>query len=445
MAYVNKMTKTKNRFPGTVFDRIASKHVDGQQTRAHKIAAIKLYVKEKFSKVRNEKMRSVSISDLQQWSLEKAREVNLEDFICSRSFLDNLKIEMKISFIKINKYTTMKQLLQLQNPEIKNFVKNIRQIISDNNILPCFIFNLDQSGFSYEVNQNRTYSTEGEKTTYAVATDMNRVSHSYSIQVAIAASGKIAGPTHICLQEATASGSFGPLVTKTVNEFMSNFDGNQVIVSSTKSGKFHAGHHEQYLAALMKTVPPGQKALLLKDSWTGQTGRKASDIAGKYPNLITATISPGTTSVLQPEDVYYFSQLKRIYRKAGNHVAVNYPELKLSERLNTLALQVHIQDQLLSPKFREMIRYAWTKSGYLDDDEGVPFQNVNNICFEPLKTQGKCQECPEEDLKPRFICCSHCELQFCFKHFLTNIFMMLNQQTLSTLSISNHNISHSYV
>lgn len=63
------------------------------------------------------------------------------------------------------------------------------------------VINLDQSPYNYAVQQNRCLSHRREKLTTALVEAPNKMTHSFSIQEAIAADGSMPGPFHICLQE----------------------------------------------------------------------------------------------------------------------------------------------------------------------------------------------------------------------------------------------------
>jgi Tc5 transposase C-terminal domain len=72
-----------------------------------------------------------------------------------------------------------------------------------------------------------------------------------------------------------------------------------------------------------------------------------------------------------------------------------------------------IHNQLCSPKFANMIRFAWGDSGYMKKVNS--FQNVLEICFADVD-----RECDEEMCDNIcFICCSHCGAHYCMDHFFS--------------------------
>lgn len=161
-----------------------------------------------------------------------------------------------------------------------------------------------------------------------------------------------------------------------------------------------------------------ERILLLVDFWTGQTGTAAKEIQSNFPNLIIKVIPPGTTSELQPEDIYFFRQRKVLWRKTAVHVRLFYPDIDITDRESCVLIQPHIRDQLLSPEFRDMIQYAFSKPGYVISPS-IHFQNVNDACFKPVESPSNCfhsnsqVKCPHA----KFICCSHYGAHRCFPHF----------------------------
>ncbi|OXA48867.1 hypothetical protein Fcan01_16587 [Folsomia candida] len=81
-------------------------------------------------------------------------------------------------------------------------------------INPDYIFNFDQSGFSYEYSPLRTLSHKGEKDTMALVRSKNAVSHSYTIMPLLSMSGRLTGKLLICLQE--PKGYLGPRIKESL-------------------------------------------------------------------------------------------------------------------------------------------------------------------------------------------------------------------------------------
>jgi len=173
-----------------------------------------------------------------------------------------------------------------------------------------FVFNSDQSGFLKEFHSTRTLSFKGEKHTKLLVNSVANMTHSYTIQPTITASGKLLSPMLFCLQETTGN-QFGPIVEAQVAE---NTPNNLVVVCS-KSGKLTKEHVKTRLKDC-STPHMTQKSLLLTDSWSGQNDDflKDSLVPEKKEFLETLTIPAGTTGICQPMDVYFSRQYKGFVR-----------------------------------------------------------------------------------------------------------------------------------
>ena len=150
--------------------------------------------------------------------------------------------------------------------------------------------------------------------------------------------------------------------------------------------------------------------------------------------LEVMTLPPKTTKYVQPLDVYFFRQYKIIARRLTDafrcSLALSNEQNKMYDREFVIRLHSFTYNQLCSGKFRNMIRYAWKKSGY-DIPELVDyFQNVNEVCF--YGVIGSCFD--EACLETATIICSHCDVQICEHHCLyIYTSMMINDSLFSLL------------
>lgn len=94
---------------------------------------------------------------------------------------------------------------------------------------PETVFNTDQSGFNIELLSGRTLENRGPNIIEARVKQQHSVSHSYTIQPLISASGELIAPLFIVLQE--TNGQFGPFVQQRM------FRHKEIFAVASSSGK----------------------------------------------------------------------------------------------------------------------------------------------------------------------------------------------------------------
>ncbi len=106
--------------------------------------------------------------DLKRWGLQKAKQINFNQFKASNTWLLNFKKKFSICSRKITKFVTSSHRQDDANikQNAENFVENSKLKLQ--NYLPNQVLNSDQSGFKYDITGNRTLSVSGERTTEAV-------------------------------------------------------------------------------------------------------------------------------------------------------------------------------------------------------------------------------------------------------------------------------------
>ncbi len=364
-----------------------------------KYAVIREHILTKYREARNSR-RAVHESDLQKWAVSKAVLLGLPIFQASHTYISNLKRSLHITSRKITKHITHRELNQQPLEEsITNFISIAKEKLVNYNL--DFVFNTDQSGYNYEMVSTRTLSDEGEKITEELVNSINKVTHSYSIQVTVTASGKIVGPVFLVLQE--VSGQFGPRVSANLPQFQN------VYIDCTKSGKFTKKLFQDYCGLLSCEIE--EKALLIKDSWSGQSDSKIfREEFGDSVDVLT--IPPKVTGKVQPLDVFFFGQWKKFFRKASEYVRLYEITIDITLRENVIKMHSLIHNQISSPVFVPMIKYAWQKSGYIEN-EVDRFQSVCQVCFKFKGSACSHSEC----INIAFVCCSWCRELLCFQHF----------------------------
>lgn len=180
------------------------------------------------------------------------------------------------------------------------------------------------------------------------------------------------------------------------------------MVTCSSSGKLTTSLVEYWRDHVLRPFVPS-KSLLLSDYWSGQ---RQPNIYSVVKGCKRLEIPANTTSRIQPLDVYFNRQWKVIARRIFDHVQLDDIAINLSERNNIICLNSLTHNQLSSPLFVPMIKYAWFESGYIDHHPG-DVKSVHDICFNIDATSCQQSTCR---LSP-FIQCSHCRKAICFEHF----------------------------
>ncbi len=325
----------------------------------------------------------------------------MPNFQASVHFLHDLKKELKVSSRKITKYLTVREIRREEIDEtISDFVKLGKERVHNYN--HDHVLNTDQSGYNYEMVSTRTLSEMGEKSTECAITSANKITHSYSIQVTISASGRLVGPVFLYLQE--PQGLFGPRVL----DSLPGYDNVYLVCSS--SGKLTKHLFREWCEVILPEIT--ERTLLFKDSWTGQSDQNMFiEIFGE--NLEVLTIPPKTTGKIQPLDLFVFSQWKKFYRRGSDYVKLYDINVDLTQRYNVIRMHSLIHNQISSPRFSPMLRYSWQKAEYLDV-EPEEFESVTQVCFRFTSNCSKCQSIG-------FMRCSWCDSVLCFTHFFNEM------------------------
>jgi len=197
-------------------------------------------------------------------------------------------------------------------------------------------------------------------------------------------------------------------------------------VTCSASGKLTSSLIKYWRDHVVHPFAPS-KSLLISDYWPGQ---RDSKIYSTVKGCKILGIPVHTTSRIQLLDVYFNRQCKVIARRIFDRVQLDDIAVNLSERSNIIQLNSLIHNQLSSPRFTPMIKYAWYASGDIDQNP-EKFESVNEICFSidaDVCQQSSCHiSC--------FIQCSHCQKLLCFEHFSEAYYC---HKWMSTFSISCH-------
>lgn len=159
----------------------------------------------------------------------------------------------------------------------------------------------------------------------------------------------------------------------------------------------------------------GSESVLLIDSWSGHCPRIISDLTPAEKHVTTMIIPKGTTGKLQPLDVYGFRIWKNFAKKFSDIVVLLENDINLHQRNNIIKLQSLIHNQLSSPRYTNLFKYSWFKSGYTED-RPEEFVNPVHYSFEGTSPICNVENCNNIAI----IRCSWCKQSLCLKHFFVD-------------------------
>lgn len=380
--------------------RIWKQQISAGGTRKDNLFKVSEYTLQKFKEALQSKL-TVHDLDLKRWALQKKHELNMHWFKASPKWILQFKRKHNIVSRKITKYVTKvsadnepNSLQQCQH--FINEVKSELSIKSESNI-----YNSDQSGFNLEMHSGRTLNEKGSKKVENVVQSISSTTHSYTIQPTISAEGQLLSPLFMVLKE--TKGEFGPIVKQNL------FKASNIYLQASKSGKMSSELLQTWLQDVF--FPNcGKTAVLLLDSWSGQCERTVREVTPKDTNFRLMTIPKGTTGKIQPLDVFGFRFWKNFVRKISDAVILFGSDINLHERNNIIKLQSITHNQLSSPRFKNVFKYAWYKSGYLNEKPPA-FENPVEYCFQIVEDP-ICKICGDIAI----IKCAWCKTLLCLKH-----------------------------
>lgn len=130
----------------------------------------------------------------------------------------------------------------------------------------------------------------------------------------------------------------------------------------------------------------------------------------KMPKILTTPAD--TTGKIQPLDVLFFRPWKNFLRHFSDIVVLHNYDKNLHLQNNIIQLQSIIHNQFSSPRFLNLVRYAWYKSGYLQNK--LEFENLVDYCFKSYAPA--CGLCDDIAV----IRCAWCTKSLCMTHLFKN-------------------------
>lgn len=157
----------------------------------------------------------------------------------------------------------------------------------------------------------------------------------------------------------------------------------------------------------------GPQSILLLDSWSGHCDRVIEETMPENKIVNIKKIPTGTTGKIQPLDVYGFRVWKNFVRQFSDQVMLMDYDLNLHLSINIITLQSLVHNQLSSPRYTNIFKYSWYKSGYINEK---PDKTDNPVDFSFGDSSNvKCEEAGCNNVA--IIRCGWCKNSLCFKHF----------------------------
>ena len=105
--------------------------------------------------------------------------------------MNKFKRAHRIASRKITKFITRKTLEDSKDltKTAEDFINNVKSVINEIGLKN--VYNLDQSGFQFEMHFGRTLANQGSKEIECVVQSISSTTHSYTIQPTISADGKL--------------------------------------------------------------------------------------------------------------------------------------------------------------------------------------------------------------------------------------------------------------
>lgn len=326
----------------------------------------------KFEHIRDFDKDQVDGDDLKEWALIFAEELQLTNFVACDTFIQKWKTKHRIGSRKVTNFISKRQVRDKVQKEAdaKNFGLAIKKITEEEGVNPRFIFNADQTGVPYEMARNRTLNRRGDKYVFCKVKSRGNMKNSFTAMILVTADGSIWPKTLLCLKEPT--GRFGARVMNSI------YKPRNIELTCTRSGKFTSSTFEYWVETILESaVRYDEKCLVLLDSWAPhKNNRLYSSLEDK--NYEVHIIPPGTTALCQPLDVYFNRQFKDLMKYIHHKIRLRTPRgggLDRNVVISAVSLALFI---MAAPRFKVMVRYAFIKSGLLNQ----PKENFSR----PLET-----------------------------------------------------------
>ncbi|KYM98426.1 hypothetical protein ALC62_10866 [Cyphomyrmex costatus] len=342
-------------------------------TRFDKLGKIDSETFERFGEARR-CLEQVTTRTLQQWAMTTAFPFLSENFQfeASLTWVKVFKRKHKIKQRKITKFVSKRDIATLEETvqAAEQFQRQTKCLISKFDL--DFVINTDQTGCQYQMTYNRSLDFRGVKTVFVKKQSLNKLTHSYTAQYSITASGKLLPLVFLCLQEPT--NKFGPTVSKKIKKLTTEF--KNVVVTCSKSGKLTKELYKQFLQNILVPYVNKNKFMLIIDSWEGQTDPSLHDkIFENDSGEATCTlkfIPPKCTPLCQPCDVYFYRQVKILIKKLQNAPTLIKNQREIASRED--AIKIHSSNGIRDGQ-AQLAQPTKLAEGVVRDERGTMSEN----------------------------------------------------------------------
>lgn len=286
----------------------------------------------------------------------------------------------------------------------EEFVREVRRVIEENNLSLQQVVNADQSSFKKELHSFHTLDSKGVKQVFVSIGSKNATTHSMMIMPFVDADGGLCRRLYLLCQE--SSGAFPQVRAPAIPSNLRAFAGRTAMMSKRDLFDFLDGMVKELVSKGLT------KALILLDSWSSNSDDDLwRSVCEKHTSiqLIKMLIPAGCTGLIQPLDVFFFRPYKNFVKHIVHSLVL---ENKVFQRDNMLGLHAFVHFQFGAPRFRDLIRYAFHRCGYVDN-RPASFETPTEYCFDiyrfDLCSTSGCSS--KADIR-----CAHCTLCYCFEH-----------------------------
>lgn len=210
-------------------------------------------------------------------------------------------------------------------------------------------------GLQLEISPGRTLTIRGTKKVIRRVQRLNAITHSYTVHINLKASGELPEKLPIVLYEPSGD------LPKKAKEEAGNYP--NLAIYWSKSGLMGAEIAKMWMKDVFLNAVENNSVLII-DAWKGYNQMmQMPEIKEKKLKIVQ--LPPGTTSKLQPADVYFNRPFKNLIRRVSNKVRWLHNDWTLAKRENLLALLDMLCYQCRAPRFKNFLLYSWYRAGYL--------------------------------------------------------------------------------